>query len=129
MIVSRAERLREFFRRVEEAPTRSSASQARALIEVTLNAVEDELTEVPFNPATASTDGRMYPPQDDNQRLVRGRDDVVRFRNRQHNMFIGADGAIRIEDLEGTCLINKPDANGRTIEWGEPESRPTTSRR
>jgi hypothetical protein len=118
----RAERLREVLRRLDAAPPCASADEARALLTSTLNDVEDEMAEIPSNPAMPRTDGRMYPPQDDSERAVPGRDDVRRYRSARHNTFIGAAGAIRIEEVRGACVLNKPGQDGQTIELGEPES-------
>ncbi len=50
---------------------------ARLLIEV-----EDELSRLPYDPATPLNDGRMYPPQEDNRVQVRSRPDVRGYRTR-----------------------------------------------
>ncbi len=93
----------------------------------TLNEVEDEMANIPADPAMPRNDGRMYPPQDDCERAVPGRADVKRFRSARHNTFIGANGAIRIEELKGPCVLNKSGLNGLTIELDEPRSSPPTS--
>lgn len=93
----------------------SSAAGALALIERTLNGVEDEFTEIPFNPGYEASDGRMYPPQKDSARDVAGNPQVTRYRSRKHNTYISSNGAIRIEDLKRQCLIDKPGASGKKI--------------
>lgn len=58
---TKQERLAEFLRRLMAAPAASSFDEAyRQLCDI-LNAVEDELTSIPFDPANWQTDGRMYP--------------------------------------------------------------------
>ncbi len=81
-----------------------------------LKAVEDEMTAIPFNPAMPRTDGRMYPPLNDSERAVPGRSDIKRYRSAQHNTFIGTNGAIRIMEINGICLLNKPGRDGRCID-------------
>lgn len=104
-MLAKAERFREFIRRLAAAEPANSARAARALIEETLNAVEDELSGITFNPKNWRTDGRMYPPQEDAAREVSGRPDVTRYRSRQHNTFIAANGAIDIQDVDSEDVV------------------------
>lgn len=111
----KAERLSEFLRRLGAAEPFATAEEAMERLGEILNAVEDERTDIPFNPAMPRTDGRMYPPLADSERAVPGRRDIKRYRSALHNTFIGANGAIRIEELNGTCLLNKPGLDGQSI--------------
>ena len=79
------------------------------------NAVEDELTTIPFDPANWRNDGRMYPPQMDGLRAVPGRSDVRRFRSRSHNTLIAINGAIEIRELSDRAIFSKPGADGQTV--------------
>jgi hypothetical protein len=116
MVASKTERLAEFIRRLREAPPVATFDEAYKLICDTINAVEDEMTTIPFDPSKWQTDGRMYPPQFDNVRNVSGRSDVVRFRTRFHNIFIATNGAIQILDVnEEVLLFSKNGANGEGI--------------
>ncbi|WP_424139687.1 hypothetical protein [Roseomonas chloroacetimidivorans] len=132
MVPSKAERIREILRRVDAAPPCGSAAAARQLLDDTLNAVEDEMTPFPFDPAMPRSDGRMYPALDDSEREVLGRPDLRRFRRRQHNTYLGANGAILIREGDGSCVLNKPGSDGRTVDLDEPlpqASIPTRSPR
>jgi len=109
---SKEERFVEYLRRLNEAPAASGLGEALALIGGTLNAVEDEMTDIAFDPEHWQTDGRMYPPQADSLRDVAGRDHVKRFRSRGHNTFVRDNGAFEIQDLAGAVVFRKSGASG-----------------
>ena len=112
---AKAERFAEFLRRPGIAPAASSFAGAFRQIADILNAVEDDLTSIPYDPANWQDDGRMYPPQPDSARVVPGRSDVTRFRSRAQNTLIGDNGAIEIRDLSGRPILTKAGTNGRMI--------------
>jgi hypothetical protein len=112
---TRAERLAEFLRRLAAAPVAADLDEAFRQLSDILNAVEDEMTSIPFDPANWQNDGRMYPPQPDSGRPIPGRGDVKRFRTRGHNILIGDNGAIEIRALSGRPVLSNPGADGRTI--------------
>ena len=102
-----------FLDRLAAARRANSAAQALALLAKTLNAVEDEHSGVEYNAQLWKDDGRMYPPQEDNRRTVSAHPSLRRYRSAKHNTFIGRNGSIRIQDLDGTVLLDKPGRDGR----------------
>jgi len=115
MAFSKGDRLREFFRRLAATEPAESERHAMELIAVILNAVEDEMTDVPADPTKWMTDGRMYPPQPDSRRDVPQFPWVTRYRSRGHNTFIAQNGAIEIRDLDGSVLFRKAGRDGRNV--------------
>ncbi|MEQ8966374.1 MAG: hypothetical protein RID91_11155 [Azospirillaceae bacterium] len=115
-MMPKSERVAEFLRRLGDAPPASSHGEAFDLLADTLNRVEDEFTDVPFDPTRYLSDGRLYPPQADSSRSVDGRPDLTRYRSRGHNTWIGENGAIHVRTLNGTVLLDKPGAGGKTAE-------------
>jgi hypothetical protein len=115
MAFSKADRLREFFRRLAVAEPVESEHHAMELIAIILTAVEDEMTDIPADPTKWMTDGRMYPPQPDSRRDVPQFPWVTSYRSRGHNTFIAQDGAIEIRGLDGTVLFRKAGRDGRNV--------------
>lgn len=106
----------EFLGRLSVAPSCLSFEEAYDVLCFTLNAVEDELTTIPYAPERWMSDGRMYPPQLDSMHEVPDRPRVKRFRSRAHNTFIGDNGSLLIEDA-GTrqTLFAKAGQNGQEV--------------
>jgi hypothetical protein len=113
MDAPRSARLREFLQRLSFAEPAGDAAAALALLAELLNAVEDEMTSIPYSPSR--TDGRMYPPQPDSARTEGEAEGITRYRSAHHNTWIGEDGAIRIDEVKGPCVINKPGRSGNLI--------------
>lgn len=89
-----------------------SADLVFRLLRDTLTAVEDELSGVPNQPERWETDGRLYPPQADSEVKCLGRPSLRKYRNKGHYTFIGRNGSMRIETLDGELLLDKAGADG-----------------
>ena len=113
---TKGERVREFLRRLAAAPAAAGHDEAMGQIADILNAVEDEMTSIPFDSDFPLDDGRKYPPLLDSRRVDPGRDDVARYRSKGHSTLIGDNGAIRIVDHSSEKVVfDKPGADGRAI--------------
>jgi hypothetical protein len=116
MNATKAERFAEFLRRLSEAPSASNADEAFAQVSDILNAVEDEMTTIPFNPANWMNDGRMYPPQEDNRRADPDRPDVRKYISKRHRLFFGDNGAIEIQTDNKVTVFEKAGSDNGTIQ-------------
>ncbi len=115
-MLTKAARLRLFLARLTAAPAAASHDEALALIATVLNAVEDEHSGVPANPANWRTDGRMYPPQSDNARASADLPGVTGYRSVAHRTLIASNGALTIIELStNTVLIEKPGGDGKAV--------------
>ena len=112
---SREERLQEFYRRLEALPAAKTFTEAWRQIGETLNAVEDQLSGIPYDPTKWQSDGRLYPPQLDSERAQTPHPKVRRFRSVAHNTLIGENGSIEIQTLMGQVVFSKSGADGRRI--------------
>jgi len=123
MVPPKRVRLQELFRRLMAAPAAASFDEAyQQLVEVQ-DAVEDELTGIPRNPENWQSDGRLYPPQFDMMREVAGCPSLKRFRTREHNVFIGDNGAVEIRTaFGGEVVYSKAGADGRGVRDHERDS-------
>jgi hypothetical protein len=114
--VIKGARVKEFLRRLAAAPPASDHDEAMGQVADILNAVEDEMTSIPFDPTFPLNDGRMYPPQPDSKKADPGRTGATRYRSRGHSTVIGDNGAIQIIDhCSGKPVFDKPGADGRVI--------------
>ena len=115
MSATKDERLAEYFLRLREARSAHSATEARHLLEVTLNAVENELTEIPYDPSQWASDGRMYPIQEDNWEERPQGGQVGRSRG--HQTIVGDNGAIEIRrKSDGAVEFSKLGSDGKGVE-------------
>jgi len=119
------ERLRVFLERLRNAPPASTTGEATALVNEMLDGVEDEMTDIPFDPDAAqqlTTDGRMYGPHESFASDWKGRPDLTRYAHARHDTLIGASGAILIRIRRPPrILLSKPGADGLEIDLDEPD--------
>lgn len=111
----KSSRLAEAFRRLAAAPHAATAEEVLAQFAEILNEVEDELTSIPYDPASWLVDGRLYPPQPDSARSVPGHPRLVRYRSRKHNTFVGANGSIEVQGIDRRVHFQKRGADGRSV--------------
>jgi hypothetical protein len=114
-VLSKRERLAIFLQRLEIAPSVANPDSALQLLSETLTAVENEFSGIPANAEAWANDGRMYPPTEANRRALSSLPFVRRYRSARHNTFIGANGSIRIEDIDGNILLDKAGSDGRKV--------------
>jgi hypothetical protein len=108
-------RLRVFLNRLAEAPPAESFDEAFQQIADILNTVEDELTDIPFDPDQWQSDGRIYPPQRDSERPLEDHANIRMFRSRSHRTLIGANGSIEIQATNGSVVFSKTGADGFAV--------------
>ncbi|MEP6863178.1 MAG: hypothetical protein ABJE66_21315 [Deltaproteobacteria bacterium] len=109
-------RLLVFQERLNTAQPLSNGTDAKRLIDETLNAVEDELTDIPYDPNNWRTDGRMYPVQEDNADSLDGYPGVTSYRSRKHETFVRENGAFEIRDLiTGEIFVSKAGSDGKGV--------------
>ena len=110
------ERFQEFIKRLEETRLFDSGEEAFETLANTLNRVEDEFSDIPYSPSQWMNDGRMYPPQLDNKRTT-DNTEVMRYRSKQHNTYIGSNGSIKIMEIrENKVIIDKAGRDRRTVD-------------
>jgi len=114
--MNKSARLAVFYDRLQEAPPAGTHDEAYELLCVTLNAVEDEHSGVPNNPASWQTDGRLYPPQRDRVFAVQVFPEVLRYNSFKHDTFVAGNGAIEVRIIAtGVVHFAKPGANGKGV--------------
>lgn len=114
-MISRKERLAEFFRRMMLAEPQDEFETAYRLLCDTLTEVEEEHSGVPNHPEDWRTDGRMYPPQEDSFQDVEHFPDVVGMGTRGHTVYIGPNGSIEIRVRGAEVVLEKPGADGKGV--------------
>lgn len=105
--------------RLKAAPPASTVDEAFNLVNAVVDAVENEMTDIPYDPAAAEqaiTDGRMYGPHAKFAADYRDRRDLTRYAHTAHDTFIQANGAILIRVRKPpTVLLSKPGADGKEV--------------
>ncbi|HEY0018905.1 MAG TPA: hypothetical protein VGC13_21570 [Longimicrobium sp.] len=105
-------RLQEIYRRLTQAPAAGTFDEMRAQLADVINAVEDQLTGIPYDPANWRNDGRIYPVYDDNVFDVAGHPRVTLLRARKNLVYIGDNGSAEIRDASGDVTFRKPGRDG-----------------
>ncbi|MEX2271483.1 MAG: hypothetical protein WD690_08440 [Vicinamibacterales bacterium] len=106
-------RLAEFYRRMRKLPAFENHDDAFEGGASLLDALENELTSIPYAPADWRSDGRLYWPQADNAKRI-GRT-VTRYRSFAHEMLIGDNGSLEIRAIGGDVELSKPGGDGRLV--------------
>ncbi|WP_421381054.1 hypothetical protein ACOCG7_34135 (plasmid) [Paraburkholderia sp. DD10] len=113
---SRAERMRLFCELLETLPAAADEAEAYSCLAMALKRIEDEHTNIPYNPSNWSWDGRMYPPAPDHRHTTSD-PDLFRYRSRKHNTFIRSNGALKIVDIKTSeVLIDKAGQDERKVD-------------
>lgn len=104
---------------MKAAPPVATHDEAKALVDGTLNGVEDEFSGVPFDEERAGTDGRMYPPSEKFLDTKWSNRNVRCYRQTAHATFIAENGAIEIRPRRGHELgpirFEKQGRDGRKV--------------
>lgn len=107
-LLTREERLEEFFVRMSAAAPASNPEEAIILISRLIEEIEDEFSGIPNRPNPGlRPDGRMYPPQSD-RIMPDGTGGLVAF-TRGHRIEIAVGGAVtfRLRRAPGTVVFTK----------------------
>ena len=113
--MDRKQRLALFLAALNDALAAHDQASARELLADLLNRIEDAHSGVPNEPANWMTDGRMYPPQDDNKKVTKVSGASL-FHTKGHRVWFGDNGSIRLEVRRGPgkghIELDKPGADG-----------------
>jgi hypothetical protein len=113
--VPKRERLLEIYRRLAQAPAAATFAEMRDQLTDIVNAVEDQLTNIPHNPERWQADGRIYPVQDDYVFAVSGHPRVKLLRARKNRVCIGDNGSVEIRKSSGVVAFQKLGADGLSV--------------
>ena len=116
--VTKGERLLVYFTRMSNSQPATSHDEAMLLLEM-LNEIENELSEIPYDPDEPGTDGRMYPPNAMFRYKLWERSGVQCYRQAGHATFVADNGAIeickRVGIILGQIIFEKPGRNDRKV--------------
>jgi hypothetical protein len=113
--MDRADRLDLIFDLIMAREPTGDWEGARRLLATAFNEIEDQHSDVPYNPDNWESDGRFYPPHDDF--MVNSANPRVKvFHSRKHRIFFGINGSIRIQVRRGedrnNIVLDKPGQDG-----------------
>jgi hypothetical protein len=112
MEVPKRYRLQEIYRRLTQVPAAGTFDEMRAQLADVINAVEDQLTGIPYDPANWRNDERIYPVYDDNVFDVAGHPRVTLLRAKKNLVYIGDNGSAEIRNASGDVAFRKPGRDG-----------------
>ncbi len=118
LAASKRERIERVLRSISDARPFASLTEARSAIEGIFRQVEDQLSGIPENPKadeTTVSDGRMYPPPSDRYEIKQKSPLVRAFRHVGHKTSFGENGAILIQTLDGSAVLDLSGKDGRRI--------------
>jgi hypothetical protein len=109
--VPKSDRLAKILQVIREAPAASTHDEALRLLAEAINAVEDELSGVPYDPMRSHVDGRLYPPVGEYE-SESDIDGARCYRQRGHLTYVGPNGSICICRKSGELILSKPGTDG-----------------
>lgn len=121
--MNRSDRFALFVQELRESTPVATYEEARSLLEMVLNRIEDQHSGAVFDPPSWRVDGRLYPPQDDRE-LETDIPGVRLFKTVSHIVAFGENGAIRIEKFRASpgdpdaMPLDKPGRDGRLCPKG-----------
>jgi hypothetical protein len=110
--MTRRQRLVEYYKRLRGMPPAMTAKEALERVRDTLTEVEDAYSGIPRSdppPPIGQSDGRMYPPLDDN--VTKAADGSITTRTLRQDIRIEPDGSITITN-RATRMIEFEQAGG-----------------
>jgi hypothetical protein len=115
MAQTKEQRLALIFEIMDAAPRVATADEAYQLLCRSINEIEEKCSGVSCNPSEWREDGRIYPPQEDNENFAPGRPGVKAYRSFKHRTYISSTGALKITRLTGEVVFSKPGKDGRSV--------------
>ncbi len=117
--LSKTERLKLLYEYLSQCEPATDYDSALALISATLMEIEDQYSGVPYDPAEAGVDGRMYAPAERYRRAQWERLGVRCYWQVAHATFLADNGAIEVRPRVGANLgaisFEKAGKDGRKV--------------